>query len=248
MYKNLQNFSAVLFALAGFILVASPLTAFASVCASNFGGDDSNQRWGFTAGLPELIAQEFTTGSACTLTSVSIRAAKFNSPVDHVKIEVRTDNGSNSPSATVLDSATASPDPGASYGTTTATMTGAVSLTAGVKYWVVFSRTGSLDSTNNYNAPLSTTGSGGFLNSQSFDGTSWSSQGGTYTNPIEVDGTTGGGGGGSASPYPTGYTVFGNLASTSFSIVDNPVQDLFDGVILSLSAFFGTIWFFRKRK
>lgn len=45
--------------------------------------------------------------------------------------------------------------------------------------------------------------------------------------------------------YPSGAEVFGT--STSFTIVDNPTQDLFNGFILLLIGFFGMVWFFKKK-
>jgi len=39
----------------------------------------------------------------------------------------------------------------------------------------------------------------------------------------------------------------GTTASTTYMFVDNPPQDIFNGLVLFITSFWGIIWFFRKR-
>jgi len=45
-------------------------------------------------------------------------------------------------------------------------------------------------------------------------------------------------------PTPTG----GGFPTTTVSVVDNPTQDVFNGVVLYCIGLFGIVWFFRKQK
>lgn len=63
---------------------------------------------------------------------------------------------------------------------------------------------------------------------------------------VSIAPVAGGGGGGGSSNYPTGQEVFGT--TTTFAIVDSPVLDLWLGMVLFMSGFWGTVWFFRKSR
>jgi len=65
------------------------------------------------------------------------------------------------------------------------------------------------------------------------------------------DCASGGGGGGSGNGvFPDGSEVFPGIATTTivFSIVDNPTQDFFNGMVLFLMCNFGLIWVFKSRR
>jgi len=62
-----------------------------------------------------------------------------------------------------------------------------------------------------------------------------------------IGGCSGGGGGGGATstvPWVSPFSLTGS--STAYSVVDNPVQDLFDGVLLFMIAMVTIIWLLRK--
>lgn len=71
-------------------------------------------------------------------------------------------------------------------------------------------------------------------NKQAFIEVYGSEQAGTSQDPMLVVNYTVPGGGGSAS-------------STVLQYVDNPSQDIYQGMVLFMSAFWGIIWFFRKK-
>lgn len=114
---------------------------------TTFGGTSSNT----AAGTP------FWTGAAGTMGSITADIVVRNSPVDHVVANIYADsNGSNgTPTGSSLGTSN-NFDPG---GTSTdctnpndvsITWASPPSLTANTRYWIVFTRTGSLNSTNNY--------------------------------------------------------------------------------------------------
>ncbi len=114
--------------------------------ATEFFGKD-----GVGSGDPSEAAQSFKFAATTKFDTIEIFPRKFNSPTDNVVVEIQSDS-SGSPDGTALF--TSDTIDGASLTTVGApldvTFPGPVHVDAGVTYWIVFKRSGSLDSTNYY--------------------------------------------------------------------------------------------------
>ncbi len=145
-----------------------------------------------TGGLPREVAQEFTTGSQSVTLMDVIASLGGGSGTFTASAELLADNGSNSPSSTVLTSFTVPSIPtGTSYSNLTFTPTTSdVVLSANTSYWFALAASGTgtgykwqyTDTTNSLlpNYAFSTDG-----------GATWGANnpGGPGPELIEVDGT-----------------------------------------------------------
>lgn len=108
--------------------------------------DNGASEYGFGDPIQQLAAQSFVAPSTASSWRVAARLRKQGSPADSVVLEIRTDN-SGVPSSTVLGSASLTLDR-AAHSVYSATIS--ASLTASTTYWIVASRSGSLDASNYY--------------------------------------------------------------------------------------------------
>jgi hypothetical protein len=132
---------------------------------------------GFTGGSPaifghnttaQLQAQSFVAPSTGSSWRVAAVIAASASPTDDVSIEIRSDS-SGQPSGTVLGSGTVDvTNNAARYYSVPIT----ASLTSGTTYWIVYTRTGATDNTNNY-ATYPSTLAYGSGQGASYDGSTW---------------------------------------------------------------------------
>ena len=118
------------------------------VASNNIGGGTN-----YSTGTSTTIkrAQQFSPSSNGNLSVVKVKIAKTNSPTDTIQCDIYSDN-SNLPNIS-LASADSTID--ASSLTTTSTyysftFTNGPSITSGTNYWIVLTRTGSVDATNYY--------------------------------------------------------------------------------------------------
>ena len=96
------------------------------------------------------VGQQFSLGRAATSVTFAWLIAKNNSPTDNVIFEIRNDNA-GLPGSTVLGSSTVAAS-GLAAGTPAwQSVTVSASLSAGTKYWACIRRSGSADTTNNFN-------------------------------------------------------------------------------------------------
>jgi len=191
-------------------------------------------------------AEPFTpsANSSAAVVQAALSTGASN-PGDDLVVSIETDN-SNSPSGTVLGTATlvngsiqASP---CSTGVLTFPTVSGLSLTAGTKYWAVFSRSGSIGTpafymcfTDNVSGLLQ------YLNGSNV----WTTYGADLWGNVVLTAGGGGGGGGVASstlPFP-GYE-----ASTTFQVIDNPNQDIANSIYLFIAGLWTMLLLFNRSK
>ncbi len=114
--------------------------------------------YGYSVGTAEKAAQSFTTTGAGTLNNVTFSMCKIGSPADNFVIELQSDS-SGAPSGTVLASYTGAASSITTSPTDYSYSFGLTTLSASTKYWFVFSRSGSLSTSNYYTNPGLGTGS-----------------------------------------------------------------------------------------
>ncbi len=109
--------------------------------------DPNTYTFGHSA-AQEKQAQSFQEAAVLTINQIKATLNKYGSPSDSCKVSIQTDNA-NTPSGSIL-----------AYGTvlgstlsgaeTTITLDTTIETVANTRYWIVFERTGSLNSDNNY--------------------------------------------------------------------------------------------------
>jgi len=201
----------------------------------------------------QKFAQQFTISNSEDIASTTVCIATSGSPTDNVVVSYVNDSG-GLPGTTVYGSTQLSYTAFGSTvvpcaGTQTFSDVSGLGLSPGT-YWEVFSRSGTLDDTNLYYISLS---NGGSLSIAAYNGSVWrQSSLGTSKNWIQgnINFMTGTPASGGTNSSPNGSEVWGtgNLASTTFGIIDNPNQDVFNAMILFLAGFFGVIWVFAKKR
>lgn len=134
--------------------------ALAAVLDINATGTDLN--FGGTTGENESVAQKINESSEMIVNAVRVRLKIFNSPTDTVKVAIQANSGS-APSGVDLASGTVPVGTvGGSYAQLQFILNTELTLTANTTYWVVVSRTGSLNATNKYT--IDTTNSNPYAN------------------------------------------------------------------------------------
>lgn len=120
------------------------------------------------------IAQQIITTAHGRRNSIKLRIKKVGSPVDNLQIQLFSDSGSNTPSATSISilATIAGSSLTTSYVETTISFTGNV-LDPNAKYHVVISRSGAIDASNYYKIDTGNKGDYDGL-SNSYNGSSWS--------------------------------------------------------------------------
>jgi len=179
------------------------------------------------------VAQSFTPSVNADTVIPSFYATVFSSPTDNLVAAIYSDSGGQ-PGTLIGSSQLSHSALAADCSTINTWPSISASLTASTVYWVVLYRSGSADATNDYKACLAD----GTTIKQSPPAISWSNYiyGYWVGNLVTSSGGGGGGGGGGAS----------FMISTTTQLVDNPAQNMFNGMVLLIVGFFGTIWFFRR--
>jgi len=216
---------------------------FADYTISTVTNSSSLTAVGYTDGAGDdrvSDAQQVITTGAGTVSSIVMSVATAGSPGDNLVMKIYADSGdlpsgaaiatSNNVSAGVMGSGC----PGGNSATRdeTFTFSSPVSLSAATKYWFAIERTGALDGTDFYRACGDDAGA---ITPNSFAKytSSWANSPQTIRLTADV---VEGGSSGTSTATSTDVTV------------DNPNQNLFNGVILFMLSFWGVIWFFRKNK
>jgi hypothetical protein len=137
---------------------------------SSLGTQNANVALGAASGRT-MLAQSFVS-SFGTLGLVTAFAYKAGSPTDNMIVEVQGDSA-GVPSGTVLGSVTTVA--GSSL-TTTSTLYAwncNVALVVGTRYWIVFRRTGGIDSVNSFGLRVSSSSPTGWNAFDSWNGSTW---------------------------------------------------------------------------
>lgn len=244
MYREITIKNAVFWVVFSILFFASVLPAFAETITWASSSNDLDN-YGNTS--QAKIAQPFTPSVNADTASVVFGVKPSGSPTDNVTIDIFADSA-GLPSGSSLGGTSL---PHGSIGSDCTTpitfpsITG-LSLVGGTQYWVVFGRSGSQDGTNKYTYCGQDSTPGVFY--YFLNNTTWTLGWGNIFKQIVLT-SSGGGGGSTDGAFPNGSEVFpGQSASTTFSIVDNPTQDFFNGMVLFLMSFFGLIWIFKSRR
>jgi hypothetical protein len=122
--------------------------AVAGDAFSHYTTSTASQFIGATSGEARAAQSFFLKG---TLAFVEVNVQRSGSPTDDLVLEIQTDSGSNTPSGTVLLSGqvVGSSLPSGSFAWTRFAFD-PTPLTPGTKYWLVLSRSGSIDASNFY--------------------------------------------------------------------------------------------------
>lgn len=152
---------------------------FATTTLATCVADDTNDDLGKT-GFVLDYAQSITPASDITISAVSSKIRKVNSPTDNIVITIETDNA-NTPSGASLATSTIS---GAVLTTGWVRQrlgfNKEITLTGGVKYWVHANRSGADDGTNYYGISIDSTSPTCTLgNAATWNGSAWSNVAGT---------------------------------------------------------------------
>lgn len=126
---------------------------YATTTTTTLGGSTAEG----SASSNTAVGTPFWTGIAGTMSSITADLVKHNAPADHMKADIYADsNGTNGiPTGSSLGTSN-NFDPGGTSGDCTnpndvsITWATPVSLTANTRYWIVFTRTGANNATNNY--------------------------------------------------------------------------------------------------
>jgi len=235
MYKKLSTSIGV----ALLVLVGSFLPMVASaytITTTNLTA--AHNGFGYSTATAHKSAQCFTSIGAGDVTSVLVSMSYAGTPTDNFVISLE-ETTAGAPNGTVLSSVSV-PASSISSTPTDYTYTFATSsLAASTVYCFVFSRTGSDSTSNYYNDDGDSVGSlFWWMNSGV-----WTSTAGTHRLVFDVNPASGGGGataGWPVSPFGT--------ATTTYTVVDNPTQDYFNGLALFLFGFVLILWLFKGRK
>jgi hypothetical protein len=132
----------------GVTLFAIP--AFAATCTS-YTVQNTAYSFGYSTGSFSKVAQAFTPSATCTVTAINSMPYKNNSPTDNVVVSLYTNTSSAPGTLLETGSSIAASSLGSTVGVyATSTFAGTTVLTAGTEYWIVWSRSGSLDTSNYY--------------------------------------------------------------------------------------------------
>jgi len=177
-------------------------------------------------GGQEKLAQLFTTAGEGEIDEIQICLRENGTVADNLVMGLYTDNA-GSPD-TLVEDVTIVGDIGGSYARHTFTFATPVAVAATTNYWVVIGRSGGMDGSHNYAVCGEGTGSD-FMYMRS---SAWNSFGGEMNMAVSV---LEAGGGGSATS-----------TSATSTPVDDPNRDIFNGILLFMVSFFGTVWLFRR--
>jgi len=229
--------------LIGFLVALAPTFSYAyGTCVADLSAPDVPSA-PFNAGSANSDykrAMRFTLTSSCDVGKVGLHIVKNNAPGDAVDVQIYSEAGGE-PDTTIVTGSNIT-----TSNTTTGVMTystvSTTTLAAG-NYWIVAHRTSTIDNTNYYGWDGDTGGSPNFVYANGAE-TTWAL--GTGSLAFDIVGDS------AAPPEPppsSGLPIFGDYisnASSTFIIVDNPNQDLFNGIMLFIAMFWFVAWYFRK--
>lgn len=217
-------------------LLVVPAIGHASSCFTVFVGNSQTGAYRGETGTSERVAQSFTVPSNCTVTDVLPDIYNTVAAVDDTYLEIDTDNagepsgtpvgGTGTVSNLTLGFACGSPP--------TVTLSSPASLTSGTTYWLVLSRSGTYDSTNEI-ATCGPSGYGGGLYIRRDSGT-WLTNlhSGADDMNFELQDNTGGGGSGTDDTSAT-------------STPDKQIDTLFYGFVIFFATLYFVVFSFKKR-
>jgi len=211
----------------------SPTLGSGTSAILEFGQDAS------TGGDSDKVAAKFTTVGVGDVVTAHVILKKVNTSSDNVIVSVFATDGTKPTGSTLGDSdAVAISSFSTGCASVDFTFSTPVTISAATEYWLVLSRTGTLDNTNRPQVCGTSSGGDHQVTIHRTDTGVWQDGGSLDTMQIggSVDITEGGGGGGG-----------GEATTTEPTVINNPNQDLFNGIVLFLVSFFGTVWLFRRR-
>lgn len=141
-------FGCAIFSL-GLLITPRPALADCSVTIdTGFGALEAAFGYAAADGTAQY-AVNFTPSCSGTISSITNSMRKIGTPADSAIVGIQNDS-SGVPSNSYISSGNPTISTSACGTTQATTMGSPVSVTSGTKYWVVWSRTGSLNSTNRY--------------------------------------------------------------------------------------------------
>jgi len=174
----------------------------------------------------EAVAQPFTPSIHGEIAALSFNISKNNTPVDNARWGIQADSA-GSPSGVYLGSVDIAPAAIAAYPTYTTFTDQALSATvevfSGTQYWVVFSRTGAMHASDNYDDCGDAAGSG----KKHYTTGAWSAVAETLRFSLTI----------AETPLPE---------TSSTSTPDQVQQNVFQGWLVFFLTFVFIVWFFRR--
>lgn len=158
--------------------------ADAAVCASYTLNNDTGDVGRTTSGQKQ--AQPFDVSSDCVVDSVSVFFSANNTPTDDVQISIHADSSGDP--GTLLETGSILDVTGSTPATYVSSFTGTLTLTTATQYWIVASRTGSLNDTNFYYWRIGNSSPPSYGPIKQYNGSTWASYGGGYYGRFSVDG------------------------------------------------------------
>ena|SRR3990167_8315700 len=135
------------------LLFSLPTLTYALVCTSF--AETQNDFTGVTGGTNATVAaQSFTVSATCLITSTTADWRKVNSPTDSLVAKVYNDSSGVPGSSLETGSSVLGSSLSTSFAPATSTFAGTTQLETSTTYWIVWSRTGSSDSTNYYDVAM----------------------------------------------------------------------------------------------
>jgi hypothetical protein len=225
------------------IAVLFPGAAFAqTVCAINSGTPNDSDYFGYDV-VPGFYAVQFTPASTCVVGEVGFQAWVYSgTPPSGITVSIVSDSAgkpsySTSTSATVPEALIPH---SSSWSTTTVPV---ATLSSGTPYWLVLST--SFSSAGWYRWAEIDDSSTGKLAYYDGGAKSWS----TLNNrrPLFSIATA------PPPPPPPAAEIFASSTiqespAVQYSIVDNPTDDLYHGILIFAGAFVFVIWLFRRAR
>jgi len=200
-------------------------------------GGDTAETFGTATGT-KWEYQTFTATSDYDLEIVKVEIQKTGSPAD-VEVRIRATSGNVPTGSDLAVETIPAGDVGASFAFEIANFSPTVALTNGTKYAIILSCSGCTGS-NYYewnwdeSAPSYASNNAGVSTDSGSTWTAYTSIDGMF----EVWGTASAGGGGTSTPTST--------ATTTVYTIDNPSQNVANGLYLFFIVFFGLLFYFRK--
>jgi len=229
-------FGPVMFWITVFVAFMLGLGWAASVFADYsilISGDSTNSQSFGDEEFPEW-GQPFLTEGTEPISSINAEVFKSGSPADGMIISIQEDVAGE-PSGTDITVSDPENPPADTCGQREFVFTGAPEMTDATQYWLIFKRSGTPGDTGSFS--ICSDGAEPYAVGPLWyhhNGDNWTEF--LRNAVVELFFVTGGGGGGE----PTATT-------TASTVINNPNQDFFNGVLLFLVSFFGTVWLFRRR-
>jgi len=211
-----------------------PLPASAATCSVNSSSVGTNDTFG---DYVEALAVQFTVAAECDVGSVTLNLAKDSGATDNARISFYSDSG-NQPNVLI---GTADTFPAAPVFPTFADRTASPTacLQPGTNYWLVLDKPGS-SSGNEYYVSDSN-GAPTMLYKYLHIGTWFGISTREMIYSIEDGGTACGG----PSPSPASTSTVWTFSTTT-TLIDNPTEQMFDGMLLFLASM-GLMYFMLKK-